>query len=835
MKFSQYTLKNSAEALKDLKSSREGLSEEEAGKRLESFGFNEIKAKEPGLFFIFLKQFKSPFVYLLFLASIIAFLINERVNGIIILVFVLINIFLGFLQEGRAHRAITLLRKYFPSQVRILRKGKEEVVDKRFLVPGDIVLLNYGDVAPADLRIIRSENLLVDEEVLTGESVSLSKTAEPLVVEAKEIFEAKNIVFAGTAIISGKVKGLVISTGEKTALGEVTKLVSTITKESSYEKDLLYFSRLILRIVIVTIVVIFLANFFIKGNHEPFDFLLFCIALVVAILPETLPLIATFSFSSGALKLAKEKVVVKRLAAVGDLGNIEILCSDKTGTLTENKLELEEVHSFDEEKCLFYGLLASSTSYKQLKSSLDPFDVALFEKATLGTHYQLEKFKTMTEIPFDPSRLRSGAVVQGKGSKLLIVKGAPEVIFGLSSNFSGEDPRIIRREIARDGEKGRRTLAVAYKEVKDEVYEERDLTFLGYFSFIDPLKESSKESIRLAKELGVKVKIITGDSPEVSGQVAKEIGLVENEKEVILGEVINNLTEVDLEKYCQDYSVFARVSPQVKYKIVKKLSEKYEVGFLGEGINDAPALKAAHVAIVVPSAADVAREISDIILLEKDLNVIVRGIKQGRSIFSNIDKYIRCTIASNFGNFYSIALLSLLMPFLPMLPVQILLVNLLSDLPLVSVVTDSVDSRELRRPKTYRLNKYLALILLMGGISAIFDFIFFAIFYRADQVTLQTLWYLMSILTEIVFIFSIRTSYFFLKANKPSFPLVVTSFLAFVITIVLPFTSFGQKMFHFTSLPSRNLFIVLGLTFTYFVVSEIAKLIYYRYQTEMLV
>jgi Mg2+-importing ATPase len=581
--------------------------------------------------------------------------------------------------------------------------------------------------------------------------------------------------------------------------------------------------------VVITIVIIFLANLIIRGTTNFFDFLLFCIALVVAILPEALPLVVTFSLSSGALRLAKKKVVVKRLPAVEDLGNIEILCSDKTGTLTENKLKLENIHSTEKEKCLLYGLLTSSYLKEEIESSLNPFDAALFEKASGKIRQEIKKFKVISESSFDSFKLRSSVILERQdGKKVLIVKGAPEAVLKLSSRFN-EAPGKIKEEIKIEGEKGKRVLAVGFKEIAGEVNEERNLTFLGYFCFSDPLKKTAREAIQLARKLGVNVKIITGDSQEVAGHVAKEIGLIENAKEVVLGETLDDLSEKKFENICQDYSVFARVSPKTKYKIVEMLGRKYEVGFLGEGINDAPALKAAHLAIAIPSAADVSREVSDIILLKKDLKVLVDGIKQGRNIFSNINKYIKCTLASNFGNFYSIAMISLIIPFLPMLPVQILLVNLMSDLPLVVVASDSVEAQELRKPKLYQLNKFILLIFLLGLASTIFDFIFFGIFHQIQPSLLRTLWYIESILTEIVLIFSVRTFHFFLKTKRPSFLLIIVSLLTFLATIVLPFTDFGKEFFHFVSPPLSALAIVLGLILAYFAVSEAVKLLYFRY------
>lgn len=841
MKFSEYTTKNIEETFRELKSSENGISNKEVKKRLEIYGFNEVKTKEVGLFGIFLRQFKSPFFYLLFIAATIAFFVGEKIDSIVILIFVFINVILGFLQEGRAYRAVFLLKRYFPEKVRVLREGSEKIIDKKFLVPGDIVLLETGSIVPADLRVLKTENFLVDESILSGESVPVSKFPSALLKETKEIFEAKNIVFAGTSIISGKAKGIVIATGKNTALGEITKLVSGIARESAYEKSLIQFSKIILRIVVLTIIFVFLTNLIINSSRTNFsEFLIFSIALIVSILPEALPVVVTFALSNGALKMAKEKVVVKRLSAIEDLGDIEILCSDKTGTLTENKLRLERIFAKDKEKCLLYGLLASAYVKEEIESVQNPFDLALFREASQEIKKELKKTKAISEIPFDPFRLKNSILLKTKeGKRILIVRGAPEVILKISSKFDqDQDPLTIEREIKKEGEEGKRVLAVAFKELdKNEISkeDEKDLTFLGYFSFQDPLKKTAREAIQLAKKLGLKIKILTGDSKEVAGKIAKEIGLIEDTAQVILGEDLESLSGEDFERTCQDFSVFARVSPKTKLEIISALQKKFEVGFLGEGINDTPALKIANLGIVVKEAADVPREVADVVLLEKDLRVIVNGIKIGRNIFSNINKYIKCALASNFGNFYSIAVISLLIPvflkkyFLPMLPIQILLGNLLSDFPLIAVATDGIDIEELRKPKLYQLNRVIPLIISLALVSTIFDFIFFAIFYKFQPAIIQTLWFIESILTEIFLIFVIRTRHFFLQAKRPSMPLTILALIDAAVIVFLPFTAFGKNFFHFVSPPIASLFVVFFLVLNYFITSEAVKLIYYRY------
>lgn len=835
MDFSFYSLKTTDEVLDELKTSVRGLTEKEAGARLRRLGFNEIKEKEAGLFGIFLRQFKSPFFYLLFIAALTAFLIGEAVNGALILFFVFINVFLGFFQEARAEKAVSLLKKYVPSKVRVRRGGVIKVIDKKFLVPGDAVLLEAGGIAPADLRILKEENLLVDESVLTGESEPVRKTVEALSKASAGIFEAQNILFAGTAVVSGETEGVVIATGKNTELGRITKAVAEIRRESVYEKNLLKFSRLILRIVVVTIVFVFLANLIIKGGENFFEFLIFCIALIVSIIPEALPVVVTFALSAGALRMARQNVVVKRLSAIEDLGDIEILCCDKTGTLTENKLRLFDVFSADKNKCLLYGLLASSYIKEEIESSRNPFDAAIFREAPEEIRRSLGKFKAIFEIPFDLYRLMSSSLVEGEESgPVLIVKGAPEAILKLCSHIEGSRSKEeIKKEFEKEGREGKRVLGVAYKKTaKKEISltDEKDLTWLGFFSFYDPLKLTAKEAVELAQKLGVKIKIITGDAKEVAGRVAKEIGLIEEPEEVVIGETLNALSEEEFEKACRDYSVFARISPQTKYNIVKALQKDFEVGFLGEGVNDAPALKMSHLAIAVENAADVSREAADIILLKKDLKVIIEGIKNGRNVFANINKYIKCTLASNFGNFYSIAMISLLIPFLPMLPLQILLVNLMTDFPLIAIVSDGVDLEELEKPKMYQINKMISLIFFLGLASTIFDFIFFGYFYgRISPAILQTLWFIESIFTEIALIYSIRTSHFFLRARAtPSLTLAGLSVFALAFTIWLPFSQFGKEAFGFAAPSFGHLAAVFFLIAAYFALSEIVKLVYFR-------
>ncbi len=833
MNFSEYTNKSVKDVLVDLKTSASGLSKKEVFLRQQRHGFNDIKSKSTSALQVLLRQVRSPFTYLLFSAGVIAFFIGEKIDFFVIVAVVLVNIIIGFFQEYRAERAIYFLRKYISQNVKVLRSSKEVIVNKKELVPGDIVLLESGDRVPADMRIVKAENFLVDESVLTGESLPLSKISDALESKTEEVFKAKNILFQGTSVISGKAEGVVINTGKNTAFGEIAEIASNGVKESSYEKSIIYFCKLVLRIVLITIALLFVANLLMKGVSNFMEFLLFCVALIVSILPEALPAVVTFSLAKGSMKMAKRQVVVRRLSAIEDLGNIEVLCTDKTGTLTENKLSLQKIVSSNKRKCLLYGLLSSAINDRK-QSILNPFDLALFDKSPDDFWREYKKYEIVYELPFDSSRMRSGFVVKNKnGEKFLIVKGAPEVILNLCSRSGGKlAKKEIKEDTQREGESGKRVLALAYKKINKDIItkdDEKRLSFLGYFVFEDPLKNTAQEALKLAKKLGIKIKVITGDSKEVAGYVAQKTKLINNTKEVVGAEELEKMMPDEFDQACIEGRVFSRISPEMKYKIVRSLQKRYDVGFLGEGINDVPALKIANVAIVVQTASDVSREVSDIVLLKKDLRVIIEGIQQGRNIYSNINKYIKCTLASNFGNFYSVAVISLFINYLPMLPAQILMANLLTDFPLISVAQDSVDAEELKKPKSYKLSSVLPLIMALALISTIFDFIFFAILHTQEPAVIQTLWFIESVLTELILIFIIRTKYRVWKAKRPPFLLLALAVGSGLFALLIPFFAFGRELFHFAVPPMVPLLIVFGLLVAYAISSEITKLVYFKF------
>ena len=726
------------EVILDLKTDLEsGLSQEEAQKRLKRDGLNILPDHSLKWWKIFLRQFKSAFVYLLLFAAVLSFVLKQPLEGSMILIFIVINTLLGFFQEFRSENTVKLLKKFIKIQSKVIRDGQKMAIDSENLVVGDIVELDTGDKIGADMRIIKAQDLLIDESILTGESIEIKKQAEKIINhEDLNHFSANNICFSGTSVVSGKAQAVVLATGKNTFIGGISKITSQTTKVSNFEKGVSQFSSFILKLVLVTLIFIFIFNAFFKDGLDILELTIFSIALVISVIPEVLPLVMTFSFSSGARNLAKHQVVVKRLSSVEDLGNIDILCSDKTGTLTENKLTIIDFYNSicSSERVLRYAALAVS----QLREKVEPFDIAIMDKLDDSDREAIKKYEYIIDTPFNPARQRNNVLVRSDEGLELIVRGAAETLFNLSSNLSSEKMEDMRRWISEQGFLGRRVLAIAKKKISDTDIEvlkknlieaESDLEFLGLFSLADPIKESVKKAVVDANELKVGIKIITGDSSEIAGSVAYQIGLIDDPKKVILASDLLKLSEEDKRKALDEYQVFARVLPEQKFEIIKILQEKYNVGYLGDGINDAPALKVAGVSLVVANASDIAREAADIVLLKNDLNVIVEGIKEGRTIFANSSKYIKATLASNFGNFYAVAIASLIIDFLPMLPLQILLLNLLSDFPMIAIATDRVDKEELLSPKNIKL-KYIIVATIFGILKSVFEFIFFAMFYR---------------------------------------------------------------------------------------------------------
>lgn len=811
-----------------------GLDAEEARRRLQTYGENTVRGTSTTWMQIFGRQFKSPFVYLLLFAALVSILLGERTDAAFILLFIAINTVIGFYQEYHSERTLRLLQTFVVPKCHVKRKGKIEVVESSTVVPGDLLALEPGDLLVADVRFVNVTDVLVDESVLTGESVPVRKSSDAMRTPVSELFEAANLGFSGTTVVSGKAEGIVVATGKETAFGGIAKLATETKRTSGFASGIGRFSSFILRLVVITLVLMFFANIIIKGRNANIgELLIFSIALAVSAIPEALPVVTTFSLSRGALRLAKHKVVVKRLSSIEDLGSIEVLCTDKTGTLTENKLTVAETYGMEPDRTLFLAALASPDATGR-RDSNNAFDLAVWNALPSDQQREAQQHRQVAELPFDPERRRNAMLSSASdGTLTLIVRGAPETILPLCIGLEIRAKTDLEKWVAEQGAQGRRVLAIATRVYAGGTLhedDERDLRFSGIIAFADPIKKSAYEAVGKAKRLGVRIKILTGDGPEVAGAVAKTIGLLDSVADVMTGAELEQRPALEQLEAVQRAAVFARVSPEQKYRIIQLLEQRYQVGFLGEGINDAPALKMANVALVVESASGIAREASDIMLLQKGLDVIIDGIKEGREVFANTTKYIKSTLASNFGNFYTIAVVSLFIDFLPMLPIQILLVNLLSDFPMIAVATDTVDADELQRPKSYDIRNIVFIASLLGLVSTVFDFLFLGVFFHSQPAVLQTMWFLESILTELVFLFSIRTKGAFWKAQRPSSPILWLTALAAMTTIVLPFTHLGQREFHFVQPAAWAMAALFTIIILYFASSELVKLLIHRYE-----
>jgi P-type Mg2+ transporter len=834
MRFQNFS-KYSREELFDLLDTGEsGLTDKEALARHEKYGFNAINAKEVEWWRIFLRQFKSAFVYLLIASGVFFLIMKEFVDAFMIFLFVAINSALGFYQEFRSEQSLKLLKNYLTAKSKARRRGKVIFVNNNELVPGDIVMLTAGDIVPADVRFIESSNLQIDESVLTGESAPVMKKAERL-EKVDNIYQASNVGFSGTTVTAGNAAAVIFAIGEDTQFGQIADLSVKTDRESNFEKNIAQISKFILRLIVITLIVVFISNLLIKGaKADIWELLIFSFALAVSVIPEALPLVTTFSLTRGALHLAKNKVVVKRLSAIEDLGGLEVLCTDKTGTLTENKMRVADIYSKNPVETLFYAGLASSDFKSKKNNSANAFDNAILKKMKASERRDLANHERLAELAFDPQRKRNSAVVEIKGKKVLIARGAPEVLMDLSCDLSIKEKRELKNWLVEQGKLGHRALAVATKKLtrfdNDNLADlEDNLYFNGAVSFVDPIKKTAKATIEQAEKLGIEIKILTGDSLEVAAAVARSVGVMDKQEQAMSGDEYERLPHLRKHQAVVDCKVFARVSPQQKFEIIRMLQEKKQVGFLGEGINDAPALKLANVGLVVEGAADVARESADVILLNKGLEVIVNGIKEGRMVFANTVKYIKATLGSNFGNFFAIAAATLMIDFLPMLPLQILLLNLLSDFPMIAIAADRVDPEELKRPRIYNIREIAVSSSIFGFVSSLFDFTCFALFFKFGPEVLQTNWFIESILTELVFSLLIRSRRSIFRAGRPAPILLWLTLVAVAITILVPFIPITARIFKFARPQLMHLIYILILVFGYFVVTEIVKAIYYRF------
>jgi len=826
-----------------LSSSQDGLKTEEAQLRLRKHGFNEVPAKDRRQWLeILVSQFTSPLLFTLMGASLISGFLGEFFDAMIIMAVILVSSLMGFFQEYKSEKIVAQLTKFFSYRAKVLRDGQKLGINSRELVPGDIVFVELGDVVPADLRIIEARGVAVNESVLTGESKEALKDPGARPRPGANPQEVLNGLFMGSTVNEGSAKCLVVATGTGTFFGKTVATFSAKVPESDFQTGIRKFGDAMLKIVLALALVVFLVNFGLgHGEPNPFvDSLLFALAFAVGIVPEMLPIIVTITLSSGSLMLAAKKVITKKLAAIEDLGNMDVLCTDKTGTLTEDEIVVAkwvDLDKRDSHDVFEYALLCGSAVGRIGKITGKPVDVAIRKRAE-KEGIDVSRFKKRFEVPFDYDRRRMSVAVSEGRKTYLITKGSSENVLKICANVKmagalfelGKKEKEIRAMLEEYHARGFSTIAVAYGDIEARAEyspkDEKGLTLIGFVLFTNPPKLTARETLVRLKSLGIRLKILTGDDPLVAQKLCADVGFKPSCQRIVLGSELEKMKQDELSAFVEHADIFARVTPSQKLLIVETLRVNgHVVGFMGDGINDAPALRTADVGISVESATDVAKEASHIILLRKSLRVVCDGVEAGRKIFGNIIKYILITMSSNGGNMITVALSSFFLPFLPLLPAQILLNNFISDLPLLSVATDNVDKEYTRRPQRWDIAFILKFMLFFGLISTVFDIILIAALYffmGVDVRTLRTAWFLESLLSEIVIIFSLRTYGPFFK-SMPSRELIAVALLTTAVSFGVVYVGPAAALFDFVPLSSNVLFFTLAILVGYFAATEFGK------------
>jgi P-type Mg2+ transporter len=825
---------SATEMLQQLGTTREGLSDEEARRRLIRYGANLLRPqKRLNALTLLLAQFKSPIILILLFATGLSFFLHDSVNALIILFIVLASGLLGFWQEYSANSAIEKLLAMVQIKASALRDGKPQEIAIEEIVPGDIVILNAGDIVPGDCLVEESKDLFVDEATLTGETFPVEKSVGVLAAETP-LGMRTNALWMGTHVVSGSAKALVADTGTRTEFGKVSERLKLRPQETDFEHGIRRFGYFLMEVTLVLVVAIFAINVYLA--RPVLDSLLFSLALAVGLTPQLLPAIISINLARGAKRMAQARVIVKRLASIENFGSMNVFCSDKTGTLTEGIVHLQsalDVAGAASEKVLLYAYL---NAFYQTGFT-NPIDEAI------RAHHQfdLSGYRKVDEIPYDFLRKRLSILVDHDGTHLIVTKGALQNVLDVCSTAetgagNPVDIAVMRGQIQQRFEefssKGFRTLGVACKNMGASSVigktDEAGMTFLGFLVLFDPPKPNIIETIASLKKLGVSLKIITGDNRLVAANVGQQIGL--SSTKIFAGPDLARLSDGALLQQVAAVDIFAEIEPNQKERIILALKKAGNVvGYMGDGVNDASALHAADVGISVESAADVAKEAADIVLLDKDLGVLVQGVREGRTTFANTLKYVFMATSANFGNMFSMAGVSLILPFLPLLPAQILLTNLMTDFPEMTIATDRVDDEMVDYPRRWDIEAIRKFMLTFGLVSSVFDFLTFgALLYvlDANRDQFRTGWFLESVISASLIVLVIRSRQPFFKSS-PSKYLLIATLLTVAVTVVLPFTPLGG-IFGFSPLPLSFLLLVAMIVALYIVTAELVKAVFYK-------
>ena len=824
----------------ELSGTVDGLSSSEARSRLKRYGPNQVRdQRHTPLVWQFLRRFRNPLVLILVAASIVSALTGDIPSFGIIASMILLSVTLDFVQEHRAGQAAMRLSQSVALLATVVRDGTQKRIRATQVVPGDIVILAAGALVPADGVLLEARDLHVNEALLTGEPFPVQKDTA-VHADATDTVDATNALFMGTSVVSGTARLLVYRTGVATAMGDISRSLSAQSPPTAFDLGIRRFGMLIMRLTVLMVLFVLMVN---AVEHKPlWESFLFAVALAVGLTPELLPMVVSVTLARGALRMADKHVIVKRLAAIENLGSMDVLCTDKTGTLTDSKIHLEchvDVLGQNSDRVLTLAYL-NSRFETGIKSPLD--DAILAAKSVdQGAWTKLD------EVPFDFERRRVSVLVDDGVSRMLVVKGAPEDILRLSTRYaSGATPEgIAWDDVTRQGAqtqfetlcgKGVRVLGVAVRTMDPErnrvdANDEADLVFVGFAGFLDPPKATASRAVEALVDSGVEVKILTGDSELVTKYVCAKLGMTVTG--VLSGADIAQLDDQALQAQVERANLFCRVNPAQKNRIILALKRRQRVvGYLGDGINDAPALHSADVSLSVNTAVDVAREAADIILLRRDLRVVHEGVLEGRRTFANIRKYIMMGTSSNFGNMFSMAAASVFLPFLPMLPTQILLNNVLYDLSEVAIPLDHVDEEEIRGPQAWDMTFIRNFMWIIGPVSSLFDFLTFYVLLavlKANEALFQTGWFVESLATQVLVIFVIRTRRNPLT-SRPHAALAATSVAVVLAALTLPYTGLGQY-FGFHPPPLEFLAILAALVVAYLVIVEAAKRTFYRHLT----
>lgn len=832
--------------LSDLKArldfSNEGLASAEAETRLRQFGPNEIAREKPlTTFRRLLNQLKNPLVILLSTLGIVSLLTGDIRATFVIFFMVVLGIILRYLQEMRADKAAEKLKAMVSTHATVRRDGKEMEVPLQMLVPGDIILLGAGDIVPADARILSAKDLFVNQATLTGEALPVEKNGNEDSGNNENPLELTNTCFLETNVVSGSATAVVVNTGATTFFGNIAYSLVGQQAETSFDKGINRFTWLMIRFIIVMVLAVFLINGL--SRHNWMEAFLFALAVAVGLTPEMLPMIVSVNLSKGAIAMSRKKVIVKHLNAIQNFGAMDILCTDKTGTITQGKIILEQhfdVKGNDSQKVLDFGYL-NSYHHTGLKNMMDD---AILDHEELEAALKIkETYRKIDEIPFDFVRKRMSVVVEDKtGLNLLICKGAVESLVGNCTKLdvNGEvtgmhecDREESLRFVHHLNSQGFRVIALAYKYMPGapdkavyQAQDECDMVLLGYLSFFDPPKETASEALQRLKKLNVDVKILTGDNEAVTSYICNKVDL--STEQMLLGPAIEQLSDEALREEVGKYTVFARLAPAHKKRIIQALQQNGHVtGFMGDGINDAPAIKAADIGISVDTAVDVAKESSDIILLENSLLVLEQGVAEGRRVFGNIIKYIKMAASSNFGNMFSVVGASAFLPFVPMLPIQVLTNNLLYDFSQTTIPTDKVDSDWLVKPRKWAIDELQRFILFIGPISSIFDYVtFFIMLYvfgaAENEALFHTGWFVESLFTQTLIIHVIRTNKVPFLESRASWQLITSSIVIVLAGAGLTISPLATTL-GFVRLPGLYWLLLLVILTCYILLTQLVK------------